>query len=109
MTTPAGHPRHDLDELLQSAVRLSVVAALAGVDKADFRSLRDTVEVTDPTLSKNLATLEAAGYVALSKDRAGRRPRTWVRLTPAGRTALDAHLAALRAIATVKVPRPDDD
>jgi DNA-binding MarR family transcriptional regulator len=109
MTAEGGHPRHDLDELLQSPVRLSLVAALAGVSKADFRSLRDTVELSDSALSKQLSALETAGYVALTKDRAGRRPRTWVRVTPEGRAALDAHLAALRAIAAVTVDAPDDD
>ena len=38
------------------------------------------------------------GYVASRKGvRAGRRT-TWVRLTSAGRTALDGHVAALRAL-----------
>ncbi|MCB7135930.1 winged helix-turn-helix domain-containing protein [Cellulosimicrobium marinum] len=102
----AGHPRHDLDDVLQSPVRLSLVAALAGVDRADFRSLRDAVELTDPTLSKQLAALEAAGYVEISKERSGRRPRTWARLTTAGRTALDDHLAALRAISALTLAPP---
>ncbi|MFM9662863.1 transcriptional regulator [Streptomyces scabiei] len=30
----------------------------------------------------------------------GKRPRTWVSLTPRGRTALETHLAALEAIVT---------
>lgn len=109
MTAPAGHPRHDLDELLQSPVRLSLVAALAGVEKADFPSLRDVVELTDPTLSKQLAALEAAGYVVVSKERAGRRPRTWARITPEGRAALTGHLAALRAIAELTLDAPADE
>jgi DNA-binding transcriptional ArsR family regulator len=98
------HPRHALDDALQSPVRLSVVAALAGVEKADFRTLRDTIEVSDSVLSKQLTVLEGAGYVAISKERAGRHPRTWVRLSDAGRTALRSHLAALRAIAEVALP-----
>lgn len=109
MTPAANHPRHDLDELLQSPVRLSLVAALAGVERADFRGLRDTVELSDSALSKQLAALETAGYVTLAKDRVGRRPRTWVSVTPEGRAALAGHLAALRAIASVTVDAPDDD
>jgi DNA-binding MarR family transcriptional regulator len=93
------HPRHSLDELLLHAVRLSVVAALAGVEKAEFALVRDTVEVTDAMLSKQVALLESAGYVGVHKGRVGRRTRTWLNLTPGGRDAYDRHLAALRAIA----------
>lgn len=98
------HPRHRLDDVIHSPVRLSVVAALAGVEKADFKSLRDTIEVSDSALSKQLTVLEDAGYVEISKDRVGRRPRTWVTLTPAGRAALTGHLQALRAIAEQQLP-----
>ena len=79
-------------------------AALSGVEKADFRTLRDTIELSDSTLSKQLTVLEDAGYVEISKERAGRRTRTWVRLTPTGAAALRAHLDALRALAEVAVP-----
>ena len=100
----ASHPRHRLDDVIHSPVRLSVVAALAGVEKADFKSLRDAIEVSDSALSKQLTVLEDAGYVEITKDRVGRRPRTWAALTPAGRSALSGHLQALRAIAEQQLP-----
>ncbi|RSS87807.1 transcriptional regulator [Streptomyces sp. WAC05292] len=101
-TKPApttGHPRHALEPLLNSAVRLSVVAALAGVDKAEFAYVRDLVEITDSALSKQATRLEEAGWLGIEKGRAGRRPRTWLYLTDAGRAAYARHLTALRAIA----------
>lgn len=101
------HPRHRLDDLLGHAVRLSVVAALAGVQKAEFALVRDTVEVSDSVLSKQAALLEDAGYVAVEKGRVGRRPRTWLSLTSTGRTAYERHVEALRAIATP--PDADDE
>lgn len=97
--TATGHPRHRLDELLTHAVRFSIVAALADVDRAEFSLVRDGVEISDSVLSKQVALLEAAGYVGVEKGRVGRRPRTWLRLTDAGRAALARHVAALRAIA----------
>ncbi|MFK8845316.1 winged helix-turn-helix domain-containing protein [Streptomyces sp. Ac-502] len=97
---PGGsHPRHALVPLLNSPVRLSVVAALSPVDRAGFAVVRDLVEVTDSALSKQVAALEAAGWVAVSKDRIGRRPLTWLALTAEGRAVYRRHLAALRAIA----------
>ena len=93
------HPRHRLDDVIHAPVRLSVVAALAAVERADFKEVRDAVEVSDSVLSKAVATLEAAGYVGVAKGRVGRRPRTWLTVTADGRRALADHLAALSAIA----------
>ncbi|WP_344120053.1 transcriptional regulator [Kocuria aegyptia] len=100
MSTAEGqHARHRLDELIHAPVRLSIVAALAQVDEAEFAYVRDTVEVSDSVLSKQATQLEAAGYVRIRKGYVGKRPRTWLSLTPAGRTAYTSHLDALRAIA----------
>jgi len=97
----ATHPRHDLDDELLHPVRLSVVAALADVDRAQFGLVRDSVEVSDSALSKQVARLERAGYIAVEKGRVGRQARTWLRLTCVGITVYRRHLRALEAIATV--------
>jgi DNA-binding MarR family transcriptional regulator len=94
-----GHARHRLDDVIHAPVRFSIVAALASVDQAEFAVVRDAVEITDSALSKQVATLESAGYVAVSKGYVGRRPRTWLSLTRRGRLALEQHLTALREIA----------
>lgn len=93
------HARHRLDPTIHAPVRLSIVAALATVDSADFATVRDTVEVSDSVLSKQVSTLEEAGYVRVKKGYVGKRPRTWLSLTRDGRRALEGHLAALREIA----------
>lgn len=96
--TAGAHPRHRLDDVIHSPVRLSIVSALSGVEKADFGAVRDAVEVSDSVLSKQVTILEGAGYVAVTKGSVGRRPRTWLALTPSGSAALAEHLAALAAI-----------
>lgn len=93
-----GHPRHRLAQPLLHAVRFSIVATLAATEMAEFAFVRDTVEVSDSVLSKQVAVLERAEYVAVEKGYAGKRPRTWLRLTPAGREAFARHLEALREI-----------
>jgi hypothetical protein len=52
------HPRHDLDALSTNPVRLSIVVALADVERAEFGLVRDTVEIADAMLSKQVALLE---------------------------------------------------
>jgi len=98
-TTQGHHARHRLDEAIHAPVRLSLVAALAQVDEAEFAHVRDTIEVTDSTLSKQAAQLEVVGYVKIRKGHVGKRPRTWLSLTPTGRAAYARHLDALRLIA----------
>ncbi|MDA0566541.1 transcriptional regulator [Streptomonospora sp. S1-112] len=106
------HPRARLDDTIHAPVRFSIMAALAAADEADFRFLRDTVEVSDSALSKQLSTLEGAGYVKVRKTFVGRRPRTFLGLTPHGREAFDRHVEALRDIAAgagVTPPEPTAD
>ena len=97
--TEGGHARHRLDEVIHAPVRFSIVAALAKVENAEFAAVRDAVELSDSVLSKQAAQLEAAGYVKIKKGYVGKRPRTWLSLTPEGRRVWEGHLAALRAIA----------
>ena len=99
MTAAAEHPRHRLDDLIHAPVRFSVVAALARVTEAEFGWMRDAVGVTDSALSKQVSTLEQAGYVQVRKGYVGKRPRTWLRLSPRGREVYEQHLRALRDIA----------
>lgn len=98
------HPRARLDDVIHAPVRFSIVAALAAVHQADFKAVRDAVEITDSALSKQVATLERAGYVDVGKTWAGRRPRTVLRLTSGGRAAFEQHVAALREIAEGAAP-----
>ncbi|WP_018154921.1 winged helix-turn-helix domain-containing protein [Demetria terragena] len=99
MTATGQHARHQLDSVIHAPVRFSIAAALASVDEADFATLRDAVEVSDSVLSKQVTQLEEAGYVKVRKGYVGKRPRTWLALTAAGRKAYARHLTALRAIA----------
>ena len=96
--TAGKHARHRLDEIIHAPVRFSIVAALATVDEAEFGVVRDVVEISDSTLSKQVSVLEGAGYVKVRKGYIGKRPRTWLSLTKVGRRAYTAHLDALRAI-----------
>ena len=92
------HPRHRLDPVVHSPVRLSIMACLAAAEKAEFGFVRDVVEVSDSVLSKQVSNLEEAGYVKVKKGYVGKFPRTWLSLTAAGRTAFGGHLGALAAI-----------
>jgi DNA-binding MarR family transcriptional regulator len=81
--------------------RLQICGVLAGVGDAEFATVRDAVGVSDSVMSKHVKQLEDAGYVAVTKATAGGRQRTWLKLTPAGRTAFRGHVAELTRLAGV--------
>jgi DNA-binding MarR family transcriptional regulator len=87
-----------LDPVIHAPTRLSIMALLAGVTEAEFSTVRDSAGISDSVLSKQASALEAAGYVKIRKGYVGKRPRTWLSLTTAGRGAFNAHVAALQRI-----------
>ena len=95
------HARHELDPVIHSPVRFSIMAVLIAVDESEFSSLRESVELSDSSLSQNVTTLEKAGYVTVSKRQVGRRVHTWIASTPAGADAFARHLETLRTIAGI--------
>lgn len=103
------HPRHRLDAIIHAPTRFSIMAMLVAADKVEFRFIRDTVEITDSALSQHATTLEQAGYVKVTKGQAGRRPRTWLSATRAGRTAFSNHLAVLNQLATAPPSTQNDE
>ncbi len=94
MSEPIGR----LDNVVHQRVRLGILTVLNEADRADFAFLRDALELTDGNLSSNLQVLEQAGFVEIDKTFEGRRPRTWVKSTRAGRKALADEVAVLEAI-----------
>lgn len=87
------------DELIHARTRLSIVSLLAASDWAEFRFLRDSLDVSDSVLSKQLTLLENAGYVKIRKAFVGKRPRTWAKLSQTGRLAFEGHVLKLQEIA----------
>jgi DNA-binding MarR family transcriptional regulator len=84
-----------IDEVIHGRLRLGVMAYLAGAESADFTELKARLQATDGNLSVHLRKLEDAGYVAIDKSFAGRKPLTRVKLTEAGRAAFITYLDAM--------------
>jgi DNA-binding MarR family transcriptional regulator len=89
------HPTNGLDETVHQRHRLGILTITAEAQRAEFGYLREALGLTPGNLSKHLTVLEQAGLVEVEKGYAGRRPRTWVRITSPGRAALAAELATL--------------
>jgi DNA-binding PadR family transcriptional regulator len=57
-----------------------------------------TWELTAGNLSQHLSVLESAGLITIEKGYAGKRARTWITLTRAGRIALREEITQLKLL-----------
>ena len=81
-----------LNDVIHGRMRLGIMAYLVGNEAADFNELKDALNATQGNLSVHLRKLEEAGYVKITKGYNGRKPRTQVELTSAGRSAFKVYL-----------------
>ena len=88
----------ELDPVVHGKLRLAVMSLLATVDEADFPWLRDKTGSTDGNLGAQMLKLEEAGYVAMQKRFAGRKPQTVYRLTETGHDALTGYVRSLKSL-----------
>ena len=92
------HPANGLDDVVHQRVRLGILTIAHEARQVEFSYLRTNLELTAGNLSQHLGVLENAGLITIEKGYVGRRARTWVSLTKAGRAALAAEIAHLKLL-----------
>ena len=92
------HPVNGLDDVVHQRVRLGILAVTQQARRVEFGYLRSELALTAGNLSQHLGVLEAAGLITIEKGYDGKRPRTWLQLTKAGKKALHDELAALKLL-----------
>ncbi|HPF69675.1 MAG TPA: transcriptional regulator [Candidatus Krumholzibacteria bacterium] len=101
-TKPAGAgpgDRDPLSPLIHGRVRLLILSQLARAERPlAFTGLKNALGLTDGTLSVNLSKLEEGGLVTITKGFEGKRPRTLVKLTPAGSAQFGQYVEELKSI-----------
>ncbi|HEY1642194.1 MAG TPA: transcriptional regulator [Streptosporangiaceae bacterium] len=95
MTT---HPANGLDDVVHQRVRLGILTVAHEAVRVEFSYLKDALGLTAGNLSQHLGVLENAGLVSIEKGYAGKRARTWISLTRAGRAALAEEIARLKLL-----------
>jgi DNA-binding MarR family transcriptional regulator len=92
------HPANGLDDVVHQRVRLGILAIAHEARRVEFGFLRTTLQLTAGNLGQHLTVLEKAGLVHIEKGYEGKRPRTWITLTPTGQTALRDEIAHLKEL-----------
>ena len=91
-------PEPRFDELIHAPHRLRICAMLSQAQGIEFGEILQRIELSKSALSKHLAQLVDAGYVAESSIVRSGYSRQLLALTPAGRAAYAGHRAALEQL-----------
>ena len=91
-----------LDPLLHSELRLAVMSLLIASEEAEFSYIKEQTGATAGNLSVQIDKLSTAGYIQVEKTFKGKKPCTICRITPAGHTAFENYVKALRTYLRVK-------
>jgi DNA-binding MarR family transcriptional regulator len=95
---PELHPLADIDQVIHAPARLMVLTYLYVVESADYLFLQRLTGLTWGNLATHLARLEEAGYVAIIKGFAGKKPHTVLSLTDRGRTAFREYKRSMQQV-----------
>jgi DNA-binding MarR family transcriptional regulator len=93
-----GHPANGLNDVVHQRVRLGILTVAHEARQVEFGYLRTSLELTAGNLSQHLSVLESAGLITIDKGYAGKRARTWISLTKAGRAALREEIEQLKLL-----------
>ena len=86
----------ELDPILHSQLRLSVVSLLIGLKEAEFTFIKEKTGATPGNLSVQLEKLHSEGYITIEKTYKGKRPLTICRMSKKGIVQFDLYVKALQ-------------
>ena len=87
LPNPELHPLADIDPIIHAQGRLMILTYLYVVESADYVFLMRLTGLTWGNLATHLNKLEEAGYVDIQKTFEGKKPKSVLRITEAGKTA----------------------
>jgi DNA-binding transcriptional ArsR family regulator len=85
----------ELDPILHSQLRLSIMSLLIGVRSAEFSFLEEKTGATRGNISVQLRKLEEAGYIEIEKSFRKNYPLTTCSITQKGKAAFKEYVDTL--------------
>jgi len=86
----------DLDPILHSQLRLSIVSILISVEEAEFTFIKESTGAAAGNISIQIKKLQEAGYVNVEKTFKNNYPNTTVSLTKKGMEAFEDYVNNLK-------------
>jgi DNA-binding MarR family transcriptional regulator len=86
----------DLDPILHSQLRLSIVSILMTVDEANFTFIQETTKAAAGNISIQIKKLQEAEYVKVKKSFKNNYPNTTISMTSKGIRAFEDYVSNLK-------------
>jgi DNA-binding MarR family transcriptional regulator len=86
----------DLDPILHSQLRLSIVSMLMTVEEANFSFIKDSTKAASGNISIQINKLQEAGYIKVEKTFKNNYPNTIISITEKGRNAFEEYVKNLQ-------------
>lgn len=87
-----------LNKAFDHRIRLGIMSILVVNDHADFKTLKELLDVTDGNLASHSKALEKEDFIRVEKTFINRKPNTKYIATENGKTAFQEHITALEKI-----------
>jgi DNA-binding MarR family transcriptional regulator len=87
---------NDLDPILHSQLRLSIVSILMTVDEANFTFIQETTKAAAGNISIQIKKLQEAEYVKVKKSFKNNYPNTTISMTGKGIKAFEDYVNNLK-------------
>lgn len=86
----------DLDPVLHSQLRLSIVSILMSIEEANFNFIKESTHATSGNISIQIKKLQEAGYINVNKSFKNNYPNTTLSMTDKGRKAFENYVNDLK-------------
>jgi len=86
----------ELDPLLHSQLRLSIISILMSVDEANFNFIKEETQATSGNISIQIKKLQDAGYIRVKKTFKNNYPNTSLSITKKGMEAFESYVNNLK-------------
>ncbi len=87
-----------LNKAFDHRIRLGIMSVLVVNDHADFKTLKELLDVTDGNLASHAKALEKEHFIKVEKSFIGRKPNTKYIATDQGKKAFQEHISALEKL-----------
>lgn len=88
----------NLNKAFENRIRLGLMSILMVNDTVDFNTAKELLKVTDGNLASHSSSLEKLGYIIVSKEFLGKKPRTSYKASESGEKAFKQHIDALEQL-----------
>ena len=91
----------NINKAFDHRIRLGIMSVLLVNDFADFKRLKEVLDVTDGNLASHLKALEKVTFVRFEKQFINRKPNTRYFATTLGKLEFKKHIEALEKLINI--------